>query len=139
MWILDTNVVSELVATRPSVDVVARIGALPENAVFTTAITEAELFYGIERLPAGRRRDHLRAAIEAIFSEDFAGRMLSFDSHAARNYGRLLAQRRTAGRPMSQSDVQIAAIAIEHKATLVTRNTRDFAHSDIELLNPWLV
>jgi len=138
MWILDTNVVSELVATRPSVDVVARITAFPQNAVYTTAITEAEIFYGIERLPAGRRRDHLRAAIEATFSEDFAGRVLPFASHAARIYGRLLADRQTAGRLMSQSDVQIAAIAIEQRATLVTRNTRDFANSDIELLNPWL-
>jgi len=138
MWILDTNAVSELVATRPSVDVVARIRAFPENAVFTTVITEAEIFYGIERLPAGRRRDTLRAAMEAIFSEDFAGRVLPFASRAARIYGRLLAERRIAGRPMSQSDGQIAAIAAEYKATLVTRNTRDFANSDIELLNPWL-
>jgi predicted nucleic acid-binding protein len=138
MWILDTNVVSELVGTKPSADVVARVRALSENAVFTTAITEAEIFYGIERLPAGRRRDYLRAAIEGTFSEDFAGRVLPFDSAAARIYGRLLAERRTAGRPMSQSDVQIAAISIEHKAILVTRNTRDFAHTDIELLNPWL-
>jgi predicted nucleic acid-binding protein len=138
MWILDTNVVSELVAMKPSAAVVARVRALAENAVFTTAISEAEIFYGIERLPMGRRRDHLRAAMEATFSEDFAGRVLPFNSAAARIYGRLLAERRTVGRPMSQSDVQIAAIAIEHNATLVTRNTRDFANSDIALLNPWL-
>ncbi len=138
MWILDTNVVSELVAIKPTVDVVGRISQLPQNAVYTTAVTEAEIFYGIERLPTGRRRDHLRTAIEAIFSEDFAGRVLPFDSHAARIYGRLLAERRTAGRPMPQSDVQIAAIAIAHRAVLVTRNTRDFAGSDIALLNPWV-
>jgi hypothetical protein len=138
MWILDTNVVSELVATKPSADVIARVTGLPENAVFTTAITEAEIFYGVERLPAGRRRDHLLAAIEASFSEDFAGRVLPFGSAAARIYGRLLAERRSAGRPMSQSDVQIAAITLQHMATLVTRKTRDFAHSDIQLLNPWL-
>ena len=138
MWILDTNVVSELVATKPTVDVVARINAFPKDALFTTAITEAEIFYGIERLPAGRRHDTLRAALEATFSEDFAGRVLPFASRAARIYGRLLAERRTAGRPMSQSDVQIAAIAIERRATLVTRNTRDFADSGVALLNPWL-
>ncbi|HEY3988587.1 MAG TPA: type II toxin-antitoxin system VapC family toxin [Acidobacteriaceae bacterium] len=138
MWILDTNALSELVAITPTVDVVARIQALPENAVYTTAITEAEIFYGIERLPVGRRRDNLRIAIEAVFSEDLAGRVLAFDSRSARVYGRLLATRRVSGRPMSQSDVQIAAIAIAYRATLVTRNTRDFANSGIELLNPWL-
>lgn len=89
-------------------------------------------------MPAGRRREHLLTAMEGIFSEDFAGRVLPFDSAAARVYGQLLAARRTAGRPMSQLDVQIAAISIASKATLVTRNTRDFVHGEIELLNPWL-
>lgn len=138
MWLLDTNVLSELVALKPSVDIMYRIGTLPQDELFTTAITEAEIFYGIERLPTGRRRNDLRAAIEGVFSEDFAGRVLAFDSRAARIYGQLLAERRGAGRPMSQSDVQIAAIAICHGATLVTRNIRDFANSGIELLNPWL-
>jgi hypothetical protein len=138
MWLLDTNVVSEMVALKPSTHVMSRIGDLPHDALFTTAITEAEIFYGIERLPAGRRRNDLRAAMEAAFSQDFGGRVLSFDSRAAHIYGRLLAERRSAGRPMSQSDVQIASIALTHDAVLVTRNTRDFANSGIELLNPWL-
>jgi hypothetical protein len=138
MWLLDTNVVSEMVALKPSTHVMSRIGDLPHDALFTTTITEAEIFYGIERLPAGRRRNDLRAAMEGAFSQDFGGRVLSFDSRAARIYGRLLAERRSAGRPMSQSDVQIAAIALTHDAVLVTRNTRDFANSGIELLNPWL-
>ena len=139
MWLLDTNVVSEMVALKPTVRVMSRISELSRDALFTTAITEAEIFYGIERLPAGRRRNDLRAAIEDVFSKDLGGRVLFFDSRAARIYGQLLAERRSAGRPMSQSDVQIAAIAIAHEATLVTRNTRDFANSGIEQLNPWLV
>jgi hypothetical protein len=138
MWLLDTNVVSEMVALKPTVRVMSTISALPRDALFTTAITEAEIFYGIERLPAGRRRNDLRAAIEDVFSKDLVGGVLAFDSRAARIYGQLLAERRSAGRPMSQSDVQIAAIAIAHAATLVTRNARDFANSGIELLNPWL-
>jgi predicted nucleic acid-binding protein len=138
MWILDTNVVSELVAIRPTAEVVARVTALPRNAVFTTTISEAEIFYGIERLPAGRRRNDLRVAMEGVFAEDFDGRVLVFDSRAARIYGLLLAVRRASGRPISQSDIQIAAIAITHNATLVTRNTRDFANSGIDLVNPWI-
>ena len=138
MWLLDTNVVSEMVALKPTVRVVSRISELSRDALFTTAITEAEIFYGIERLPTGRRRNDLRAAIEDVFSKDLGGRVLAFDSRAARIYGQLLAERRSAGRPISQSDVQIAAIGIAHEATLVTLNTR-VANSGIALLNPWLV
>jgi hypothetical protein len=137
VWILDTNVISEMVAPRPAEQVLAWIAAAPERQLFTSAISEAELFYGVERMPAGRRRDGLRVAIEAVF-DWLPGRVLPFRSATARAYARLLAQRATIGRVMSQSDAQIAAIAAEHKATLVTRNTRDFAHSNIELLNPWL-
>jgi hypothetical protein len=127
-----------MVALKPTVRVMSTISELSRDALFTTAITEAEIFYGIERLPASRRRNDLRAAIEGVFSKDLGGRVLAFDSRAAHIYGQLLAERHSAGRPMSQSDVQIAAIAICHEATLVTRNTRDFANSGIELLNPWL-
>lgn len=138
MWLLDTNVVSEMVALKPTVRVMSTISELSRDALFTTAITEAEIFYGIERLPTGRRRNDLRAAIEDVFSKDLGGRVLAFDSRAARIYGQLLAERRSAGRSMPQSDAQIAAIVIAHGATLVTRNTRDFANSGIKLLNPWL-
>jgi hypothetical protein len=126
-----------MVAPRPAEQVLAWIAAAPEHQVFTTAISEAELFFGVERMAAGRRRDGLRVAIEAVF-ESLPGRVLPFGSATARACARLVAQRATSGRVMSQSDAQIVAIAIEHRATLVTRNTRDFAHSNIELLNPWL-
>jgi toxin FitB len=137
VWILDTNVISEMVAPHPAEGVLAWVSDTPKHQIFTTAISEAELFYGVERMPSGRRRDGLRVAIEAFFDR-LAGRVLPFDSSAARTYARLMAQCAAIGRTMSQPDAQIAAITIEHGATLVTRNTRDFAHSDIELLNPWL-
>jgi hypothetical protein len=136
VWILDTNVISEMVAPRPAEWVLARIAGAPKHELFTTAISEAELFHGVERMPAGRRREGLRVAIEAIFN-GLAGHVLPFESSAARTYARLMAQRAATGHPMSQSDVQIAAIAIAHRAILVTRNTRDFANSEIALLNPW--
>lgn len=137
MWILDTNAISEMIAPRPAEQVIAWVAAAPQHQLFTTAISEAELFYGVDRMPAGRRREGLRVAIEAVL-EGFAGRVLPLGSSAARAYARLMAHCTASGRPMSQSDAQIAAIAIEHRATLVTRNTRDFANSDIGLLNPWL-
>jgi predicted nucleic acid-binding protein len=137
VWILDTNVISEMVAPRPAEQVLAWIAAAPKHQIFTTVISEAELFYGVERMPTGRRKDGLRVAIEAVFDR-LAGRVLPFESSTARAYARLSAKCEVIGRTMSQSDAQITAIAIEHGATLVTRNTRDFANSDIGLLNPWL-
>jgi hypothetical protein len=137
VWILDTNVISEMVAPRPAEQVLACIANAPNRQIFTTAISEAELFHGVERMPAGRRREGLRVAIEAIFDR-LAGHVLPFESSAARRYARLVAHCAASGRPMSQSDAQIASITLEHRATLVTRNTRDFAHSDIQMLNPWL-
>jgi toxin FitB len=137
VWVLDTNVISEMVAPRPAEQVLAWVAATPKHQLFTTAISEAELFYGVERMPAGRRKEGLRVAIEAVFDR-LAGRVLPFESSTAREYALLVAHCAAKGRPMSQSDGQIAAIAVAHKATLVTRNTRDFAHNEIELLNPWL-
>lgn len=136
MWILDTNVISEMVVPRPAEQVLAWISDAPKHRLFTTAISEAELFYGIERMSTGRRREGLRVAIEAVLS-GLSNPTLPFGSLEARAYGRLMAHCSAMGRIMSQSDAQIAAIATIHKATLVTRNIRDFAHSGIELLNPW--
>ena len=125
-----------MVAPHPAGSVLGWVTAAPKHQLFTTAICEAELFYGMDRMPAGRRREGLRVAIEAIL-DDLAGRVLPFESAAAHAYASLVARREATGRPMPQSDAQIAAIAIAHGATLVTRNTRDFANSGIELLNPW--
>lgn len=137
MWILDTNVISEMVAPRPDEGVLTRVASAPKYEIFTTAITEAELFHGVERMSPGRRREGLRIAIEAIF-DGLRGHILPFESSAAHAYARLMAECAALGRPMSQSDAQIAAITITNQGTLVTRNTRDFANSDIALLNPWL-
>jgi toxin FitB len=137
VWILDTNVISEMVAPRPAELVMAWIATAPKSQLFTTAICEAELFYGVERMAAGRRREGLRVAIEAIL-DGFGGRVLPFESAAARAYAGLAAQRKAKGQPISQSDAQIAGIAIAHSAILVTRNARDFANSGIELVNPWI-
>jgi toxin FitB len=138
MIILDTNVVSEIMRLVPDADVLAWFTAQPENASFLTATTEAELRVGIAILPAGKRRDTLSATLVAILEVDFAARILPFDTPAAIAYAAIVAKRQKLGLPISQSDAQIAAIAKSRKATLATRNTRDFAHCDIPLVNPWL-
>ena len=86
MIVLDTNVLSELMRPKPFAQVVAWVALQPAAELFTTAITEAEIFYGIELLAKSKRRDSLLAAAEKMFTEDFAGRILGFESEAARHF-----------------------------------------------------
>ena len=137
MIILDTNVLSELMRPKPSANVLRWIEKQPEMEVFTTSITEAEIFYGIEILPQGKRRDILTAVADAVFAEDFSGRVFGFDSEAARFFSKIMSSRRASGRPISQSDAQIAAIAKVARAKLATRDVQDFEQCGIDLVNPW--
>lgn len=111
--------------------------AQPVSLLFTTAITEAELLYGIALLPESRRRSDLATLVEAMFAEDLAGHVLPFDSAAAREYAGIAASRRRAGRPMAEADGRIAAIARSRGATLATRNVTDFADCGIPVISPW--
>ena len=137
MIILDTNVLSELMNPKPFPQVVDWIARQSSAELFTTTVTEAEIFYGIELLASGRRRDSLLAAAEAMFIEDLAGRVLGFESDAARVFSKVAARRRTLGRPISHADAQIAAITQAQKARLATHNKQDFADCGIELVDPW--
>jgi len=137
MTILDTNVLSELMRPKPSVRVVAWIAKQPTIELFTTAITEAEIFYGIQLLTKGKRQEELLAAAEAMFAEDFAGRIFGFEGDAARAFAQIAARRRTLGRPISHADAQIASIARVHGAKLATRNLTDFEGCGVEIVDPW--
>jgi hypothetical protein len=138
MIILDTNVLSELMRPKPSPKVTAWFARVPPTEFFTTTITEAEIFCGIELLAKSKRREALVAAAETMFSEDFAGRIFAFDSDAARAFSRLAAHHRGLGKPISYADAQIAAIAQVRGARLATRNVADFRHCDLDLLDPWV-
>ena len=137
MIVLDTNVISELLTPKPDASVAAWLAAQAPPSIFTTTITEAEILYGVRLLPEGRRRRELESAVWPIFSTDLAGRILPFDSDAARAYGDLAAARRAAGRPISQFDAQIAAITRSRGCVLATRNTADFEGAGIALFDPW--
>lgn len=137
MVILDTNVVSEFMRERPEPAVVTWLNARPTRDLFVTAVTEAEVRTGIAYLPAGRRRRQLIHAADRAFEELFADRVLPFERKAARAYAGIAAERRTAGRPISQADCQIAAIALCLGASLATRNTRDFDGTGIAVVDPW--
>jgi predicted nucleic acid-binding protein len=135
--LLDTNVISELIRPKPDEGVTKWLDALDPAAVATTAITAAELFYGIARLPSGKRRQRLNEAIHGLIEDDLGGRVESFDAAAAARYAALVSDRDKAGRPISMADAQIAAICLNLRATLATRNTNDFEGTGISLLNPW--
>ena len=137
MLILDTNVLSELMRREPDVQVLAWAQAQTREDVYTTAISEAEVLYGLELLPRGKRRDELRAAMQATFDQDMAGHILAFDGDAARVYAQIAASCRKQGNPISYADAQIAAIVQLRGATLATRNLADFANCGIRTLNPW--
>jgi predicted nucleic acid-binding protein len=106
--------------------------------LFTSTVTVAEILYGIELLPRGKRRDRLLAEAEAMFSQDFAGRILPFDEEAARAFPGIAAGRRVKGSPIAALDAQIAAIARSRRAILATRNTTDFEGCGVRLVNPWI-
>jgi predicted nucleic acid-binding protein len=137
MIILDTNVLSELMRPKPSARVVAWVAKLSTTELFTTAITEAEIFYGIELLAKGKRREQFLAAADAMFTEDLAGRILGFESDAARAFSKIAAQRRAIGRPISHADAQIAAIAQVRMAKLATCNVADFQDCGVDIVDPW--
>lgn len=137
MIVLDTNVLSETLRPVPDARVLAWLEGQPRTTVFTTTVTRGELFSGVRLLSAGRRRTSLLGAVQAIFDEDLAGQVLSFDNASAVIYAEIAAARKTAGRPISQFDAMIAAIARSRGASLATRNIRDFMDCEIELVDPW--
>ena len=137
MVVLDTNVVSELMRPAPDPTVEAWVTERAAATLFFSAVGEAELHYGVAVMPAGRRRDALASEIEAMLREDFAGRILPFDSEAARAYAGIVATRRATGRPVSQADCQIAAIARSRGMAVATRNGRDFVDMEIDIVDPW--
>lgn len=137
MIILDTNILSEALRPVPEARVLDWLARNPASLLFLTSVTQAEILYGIAILDSGRRRDELAAAAAAMFAEDFGGRILGFDAEAAPAYAAIASERRRAGRPISQFDCQIAAIATAHGAMLATRNIADFEGCGIELIDPW--
>jgi toxin FitB len=138
MLILDTNVISEIMQALPSPRVQEWWSQQQAGELFTSTVTVAEILCGIELLPRGKRRDRLLAEAEAMFSQDFAGRILPFDEEAARAFPGIAAGRRVKGSPIAALDAQIAAIARSRRAILATRNTTDFEGCGVRLVNPWI-
>ena len=137
MIVLDTNVVSELMRPRGEAHVIAWADEQPADRVYLTAVTTAELRYGVARMPDGRRKTDLADRLQRTIAEEFASRILSFDDNAAALYAAIVMGRERRGLPISMADAQIAAICRHHGAGLATRNTKDFAHTGIDVIDPW--
>ncbi len=138
MIILDTNVISEVMKASPATRVVKWLASNAQAKIFTTSVTQAETFFGLETMPHGRRREALYSAAVAMFKKQFAGRVLAFDGDASHIFAEIASARRRAGRPIGQFDCQIAAIARLHGAAIATRDLRDFADCGVDLIDPWV-
>lgn len=136
MIVVDTNVVSELMRPSPSLLVREWVEAQAPGELYTTAITVAEIRYGLERLAGGRRKRSLLAAATEVFAA-FSDYIHPFDAEATLWYATIVAHRDRIGLPIDGFDAQIAAICRTRGAALATRNTRDFQEAAIDLIDPW--
>jgi len=136
-FLLDTNVVSELIRKARNPAVVSWTTGTPLEDLYFSTVGEAELRFGAAILPEGRRRQTLLTDIENFLREAFGDRVLPFDREAAREYADIAASRRSAGRPVAPADCQIAAVARSRNLTMVTRNVSDFDGIGVKVFNPW--
>lgn len=136
MIVVDTNVASELMRPSPAPAVRDWVRRHGGRDLCTTAITVAELGYGIERLQDGRRKEALKAALAEVVGM-FAEQILPFDVAAAGHYALVVSHRDEMGMPIEGFDAQIAAICRARGAALATRNQADFRETGVEVINPW--
>ncbi len=137
MIIVDANIISELIKQVPDQNVLDWLDHQEPQILATTAITVAELRYGTNSMPAGKRQAMLDGAITDMLEEDFRENILAFDTAAAEAFGILAARLRKQGTPVGQNDTMIAAIALVHEATLLTRNNRHFKQCGLDVVNPF--
>jgi len=137
MIVLDTNVVSELMRPDPDPGVARWVRERDRRELRTTAITIAEVRYGIARLADGRRKQALLAAADDVLAA-FGDQVLPVDAAAAEHYAVIASSRERAGKPVAGFDALIAAVCRSRGAALATRNISDFDGTGIEIMDPWL-
>jgi predicted nucleic acid-binding protein len=138
-FLVDTNVLSELMRTSPAPQVYNWFANHSDDQIYVSSISQAEILAGIAVLPEGKRRNALADSAQLLLETDMAYRCLVFGAAAAKHYAIIYANRRRMGRPISTQDAQIAAIALAEHLALVTRNTQDFEGIEgLAVVNPWL-
>jgi hypothetical protein len=136
MIVLDTNVVSALMLRVPDQKVVSWLNRQPGTSIWTTSITVFEVRFGLEILPRGKRRATLLDDFEKFLAR-IHQRIAPFDTEAAQEASALMAERKIQGRPREFRDTIIAGIVLAHRATLATRNIRDFSDITAKCVDPW--
>jgi toxin FitB len=136
-YLLDTNVISELVKPVPDANVVARVRAVDENCLYLSVLSFGEIRRGIERLRQGPRRERLRQWLEIDLTDRFEGRVLGIDRHVAEIWGVIMARGAAPSVRLPTVSTLIAATAERHGMVVATRNLRDFAHAAVAAINPW--
>jgi toxin FitB len=137
MILVDTNVLSALMRRAPDPTVIAWLDKQPRTSVWTTSITILEVRFGLQVMPAGKKRSVLMELFERVLTEKIERRVAAFDMLAAQHAADLMAFRQNSGRPGELRDTMIAGIVLASRATLATRNTRHFEDLSISLVNPW--
>jgi predicted nucleic acid-binding protein len=133
-YLLDTNVISELVRPKPAKFVLDWFENIPSEALHISVLTLGEIRKGVEQMPDGMRREKLRLWLEHDLLDWFGARVLPVDMPVADRWGRLLA---LVGRPVPSIDSLLAATALHHELRLVTRNEKDFNYPGLQVVNPW--
>lgn len=135
-YLLDTCVLSEFVKTDPSSNVLAWIRGQHEHQLYISSLSWAELHRGVAKLPPSKRRNELTVWLSAL-SDQFGDRKLAFSAGAGEQWAIMTVALESQGKPMPLMDSLICAIARHHNMTLVTRNTKDFMHAQVALIDPW--
>ncbi len=137
MVILDTNVISELTRRSPNPSVMSWVDAQKASDLYLTAISKAEILYGVNCMPQGRKRAGLLERYAVLFDELFEGRILAFDGASAEMFAELATTTFKSGQNRSTEDLQIAAISRQHGFAICTRNVSNFQYKDIQVIDPW--
>lgn len=133
-YLIDTNVLSELVRPKPDKHVIEWFDNVPNEALFISVLTIGEIYKGIEKLPDGNRQEKLRVWLKYELPAWFGNRVLAIDAATAYRWGHLMVK---AKRTLATIDSLLAAQALHHELSMVTRNDKDFSFPDLEVINPW--
>jgi predicted nucleic acid-binding protein len=137
MILLDTNVLSAIMQVAPDETVARWLDQQPRDSIWTTSVTVMEIHFGLNTMPASRKRSALAKALATLLDEKIQGRIASFDAAAAEQAAELMASRKAKGRPVELRDTMIAGIALASRATLATRNTSHFEDLSVPVIDPW--
>ncbi len=136
-YLLDANVISELISKQPNKRVVEWLDRLDPNTIYLSVITIGEIRKGIEKLPPSKRRDKVKEWLEEDLLLRFQGRILNITTEVMLIWGELTGRLENEGRRITALDSLITAIALHGSYHLVTRNERDFQHTGVKIVNPW--